>query len=324
MSYQFTFINGQPDVQQIQQMATTLAPREGQETTTTSSAPQVHQIALPAPGASSLRIRPPNPGPRPQTAQPGNLSIMPASSGDQVSPHGPIAGAPVQTQDFSHLGLKPGPQRPPRNPLSVSTNTVPRPSMSPQEQQRKRLKESTPTTLPPGNWRQEFGVYDPYRRNIETDETSEDEYRHAPPTDNEAPFNAFGAAGPRNVPDTAAVSLTSEQTQNSSLVSRPSGQDRVAQLDDGFIRWLSRLLDQNQITPAEMGPLRMLTYRYQDYAQHGSVDTREEVFYVLPLTHFRKTAQIPQSEPPAPRRAFPGHPTIEHVFHLFMLLQLEA
>ena len=101
-------------------------------------------------------------------------------------------------------------------------------------------------------------------------------------------------------------------------------QDRVAQLDDGFIRWLSRLLDQNQITPAEMGPLRMLTYRYQDYAQHGSVDTREEVFYVLPLTHFRKTAQIPQSEPPAPRRAFPGHPTIEHVFHLFMLLQLEA
>ena len=54
-------------------------------------------------------------------------------------------------------------------------------------------------------------------------------------------------------------------------------------------------------------------YRYQDYAQHGSVDTREEVFYVLPLPHFRKTAQIPQSEPPAPRRAFPGHPTIEHV-----------
>ena len=62
-----------------------------------------------------------------------------------------------------------------------------------------------------------------------------------------------------------------------------------------------------------MGPLRMLTYRYQDYAQHESVDTREEVFYVLPLPHFRKTAQIPQSEPPAPRIAFPGHPTIEHV-----------
>ena len=164
------------------------------------------------------------PGPKATNGPARNLSIMPASSGDQVSPHGPIAGAPVQTQDFSHVGLKPGPQRPPRNPLSVSTNTVPRPSMSPQEQQRKRLKESTPTTLPPGNWRQEFGVYDPYRRNIETDETSEDEYRHAPPTDNEAPFNAFGAAGPRNVPDTAAVSLTSEQTQNSSLVSRPSGQ----------------------------------------------------------------------------------------------------
>ena len=90
MSYQFIFINRQPDVQQIQQMATTLAPREGQETTTTSSAPQVHQIALPAPGASSLRIRPSNPGPRPQTAPPGNLSIMP----------GPIAGAPVQTQVF--------------------------------------------------------------------------------------------------------------------------------------------------------------------------------------------------------------------------------
>ena len=223
------------------------------------------------------------------------------------SPH----TVPVQqTQDFSHLGLKPGPQRPPRNPLSVSTNTGPRPSMSPQEQQRKRLKESNPTTLPPGNWRQEFGVYDPYSRNIETTET----------TDNEAPFNAFGAAaprnvpdttGPRNVPDTAAVSLTSEQTEIRAWFR--AHQDRVCQLDDGFIRWLSRLLDQNQITPAEMGPLRMLTYRYQDYAQHGSVDTREEVFYVLPLPHFRKTAQIPQSEPPAPRRAFPGHPTIEHV-----------
>ena len=255
-----------------------------------------------------------------QTAPPGNLSLMPASSGDQVSPHGPIAGAPVQTQDFSHLGLKPGPQRPPRNPLSVSTNTGPRPSMSPQEQQQKRLKESNPTTLPPGNWRQEFGVYDPYSRNIETPETSEDESRHAPPTDNEAPFNAFGAAAPRNVPDTtsptnvpdtAAVSLTSEQTEIRAWFR--AHQDRICQLDDGFIRWLSRLLDQNQITPAEMGPLRMLTYRYQDYAQHGSVDTREEVFYVLPLPHFRKTAQIPQSEPPAPRRAFPGHPTIEHV-----------
>ena len=209
---------------------------------------------------------------------------------------------------------------PPRNPLLVSTNTVPRPSMSPQEQQRKRLKESTPTTLPPGNWSQEFGVYDPYSRNMETDETSEDESRQAPTTDNEAPFNAFGAAdprnvsdttGPRNVSDTAAVSLTSEQTEIRAWFR--AHQDRVCQLDDGFIRWLSRLLDQNQITPAEMGPLRMLTYRYQDYAQHGSVDTREEVFYVLPLPHFRKTAQIPQSEPPAPRRAFPGHPTIEHV-----------
>lgn len=76
---------------------------------------------------------------------------------------------------------------------------------------------------------------------------------------------------------------------------------------------LSRLLDQNQISPAEMRPLRMFKYRYQDYAQHGPVDTREEIFYVLPLTHFRKTAQIPQSEPPAPRRAYPGHPAIEHV-----------
>ena len=320
MSYQFIFINGQPDAQQIQQMATALAPRDGQETTTTSSAPQVHQFALPAPDDSSLRIRPPNPGPRPQTAPPGNLSIMPALSGDQASPSGANAGTPVQTQDFSHLGLRPGPQRPPRNPLLVSTNTVPRPSMSPQEQQRKRLKESTPTTLPPGNWSQEFGVYDPYSRNIETDETSEDESRQAPTTDNEAPFNAFGAAdprnvsdttGPRNVSDTAAVSLTSEQTEIRAWFR--AHQDRVCQLDDGFSRWLSRLLDQNQITPAEMGPLRMLTYRYQDYAQHGSVDTREEVFYVLPLPHFRKTAQIPQSEPPAPRRAFPGHPTIEHV-----------
>ena len=263
------------------------------------------------PGASSLRIRPPNPGPRPQTAPPGNLSIMPASSGDQASPQGANAGTQVQSQDLSHLGLRPGPQRPPRNPLSVSTNTVPRPSMSPQEQQRKRFKESTPTTLPPGNWNEELGIYDPYRRNIETEETSEDESGQAPTTHNEAPFNAFGAAGPRNVPDTAAVSLTSEQTEIRAWFR--AHQDRVAQLDDGFISWLSRLLDQNQITPAEMGPLRMLTYRYQDYAQHGSVDTREEVFYVLPLTHFRKTAQIPQSEPPAPRRAFPGHPTIEHV-----------
>ena len=50
-----------------------------------------------------------------------------------------------------------------------------------------------------------------------------------------------------------------------------------------------------------------------DHSSRNGVDTREEVFYVLPLPHFRKTAQIPQSEPPAPRRAFPGHPTIEHV-----------
>jgi len=92
-----------------------------------------------------------------------------------------------------------------------------------------------------------------------------------------------------------------------------SNQDKGAQLDDGFIRWLSRLLDQNGITPAEMGPLRMFRYCYQDYAQWGQTDTREEVFYVLPLSHFRKTAQIPQSEPPAPRRAYPGHPAIEHV-----------
>ena len=319
MSYQFIFINGQPDVQQIQQMATTLAPREGQETTTTSSAPQVHQIALPAPGASSLRIRPPNLGPRPQTAPPG---ICPLCQHHQEikSPHTvPLQVHRCKLRIFPILVSSQV-----RNVLLgthfQSTNTGPRPSMSPQEQQRKRLKESNPTTLPPGNWRQEFGVYDPYSRNIETTETSEDESRHAPPTDNEAPFNAFGAAaprnvpdttGPRNVPDTAAVSLTSEQTEIRAWFR--AHQDRVCQLDDGFIRWLSRLLDQNQITPAEMGPLRMLTYRYQDYAQHGSVDTREEVFYVLPLPHFRKTAQIPQSEPPAPRRAFPGHPTIEHV-----------
>ena len=100
MSYQFIFINGQPDAQQIQQMATALAWRDGQETTTTSSAPQVHQFALPAPDDSSLRIKPPNPGPRPQTAPPGNLSIMPALSGDQASPSGANAGTPVQTQDL--------------------------------------------------------------------------------------------------------------------------------------------------------------------------------------------------------------------------------
>ena len=233
------------------------------------------------------------------------LSIMPALSGDQASPSGANAGTPVQTQDFSHLGLRPGPQRPPRNPLLVSTNTVPRPSMSPQEQQRKRLKESTPTTLPPGNWSQEFGVYDPYSRNMETDETSEDESRQAPTTDNEAPFNAFGAAdprnvsdttGPRNVSDTAAVSLTSEQTEIRAWFR--AHQDRVCQLDDGFIRWLSRLLDQNQITPAEMGPLRMLTYRYQDYAQHGSVGhSRRSFFMFLPLPHFSEGLhKIPQSE----------------------------
>ena len=227
-------------------MATALAWRDGQETTTTSSAAQVHQFALPAPGDSSLRIRPPSPGPRPQTAPPGNLSITPPSSGDQASPPGANAGTPVQTQDLSHLGLRPHPQRPPRNPLSGSTNTVPRPSMSPQEQQRKRLKESTPTTLPPGNWSEEFGVYDPHSRNMETDETSEDESRQAPTTDNEAPFNAFGAAdprnvpdttGPRNVPDTAAVSLTSEQTEIRAWFR--AHQDRVCQLDDGFIRWLA-------------------------------------------------------------------------------------
>ena len=129
--------------------------------------------------------------------------------------------------------------------------------------------------------------------------------------------------GPRNVSDTAAVSLTSEQTEIRAWFR--AHQDRVCQLDDGFIRWLSRLLDQNRITPAEMAPLRMLTYRYQDYAQHGSVDTREEVFYVLPLPHFRKTAQIPQSEPPAPRRAFPGHPTIGHFrfYHAFLQSEVE-
>ena len=104
MSYQFIFINGQPDVQQIQQMATAIAPRDGQDTTTTS-APQVHQFALPAPGASSLRIRPPNPGPRPQTAPPGNLSIMPASSGDQASPQGDNAGTPGSC-DCNQSGLQ--------------------------------------------------------------------------------------------------------------------------------------------------------------------------------------------------------------------------
>ena len=50
---------------------------------------------------SSLRIRPPNPGPRPQTAPPGNLSIMPASSGDQASPQGDNAGTPVPPQDLA-------------------------------------------------------------------------------------------------------------------------------------------------------------------------------------------------------------------------------
>jgi len=33
MSYQFVFINGQPDAQQIQQMAMAIAPRDGQATT---------------------------------------------------------------------------------------------------------------------------------------------------------------------------------------------------------------------------------------------------------------------------------------------------
>ena len=165
--------------------------------------------------------------------------------------------------------------------------------------------------MPPGNWDEDLGIYDPYRRSTDTEETSDDQSGQVPPTEGEAPFNAFGVAGPRNVPDSAVTSLTPEQTVIRAWIR--SNQDRVAQLDDGFIRWFSRLLDQNQISPAEMGPLRMFKYRYQDYAQHGPVDTREEIFYVLPLTHFRKTAQIPQSEPPAPRRAYPGHSAIEHV-----------
>ena len=66
---------------------------------------------------------------------------------------------------------------------------------------------------------QETGVRNlgsmPPTRNIETDETSEDESRHAPPTDNEAQQTRgmFCTTGLRNVPDTAAVSLTSEQTK---------------------------------------------------------------------------------------------------------------
>jgi len=64
MSYQFIFINGQPDAQQIQQMATAIAPRDGQDTTTTSPAPQVHQFALPAPGALQSQDQATQPGPQ--------------------------------------------------------------------------------------------------------------------------------------------------------------------------------------------------------------------------------------------------------------------
>ena len=256
------------------------------------------------------------------------LQVPPVSGSDHPTraqghkrPHQgtcPLCQVPLQAHRcklrfFSHLGLKPGPQRPPRNPLSVSTNTVPRPSMSPQEQQRKRLKESTPTTLPPGNWRQEFGVYDPYRRNIETDETSENESRHAPPTDNEAPFNAFGAAdprnvpdttGPRNVPDTAAVSLTSEQTEIRAWFR--AHQDRVCQLDDGFIRWLSRLLDQNQITPAEMGwTLVKKFFTFCHCLIFGRLHKSRSLNHQHLGEHFLAIQLL-------------------NMLHLFMLLQLEA
>ena len=36
-------------------------------------------------------------------------------------------------------------------------------------------------------------------------------------------------------------------------------------------------------------------------------------FLCFATASFSEDCQIPQSEPPAPRRAFPGHPTIEHV-----------
>jgi len=87
-----------------------------QETGKQPPSPQVQQFALPAPGASSLRIRPPNPGPRPETALPGNLSGF---INGWASPPGDTAGTPVQPQVLSHLGLSPGPRRPgvagPRN-----------------------------------------------------------------------------------------------------------------------------------------------------------------------------------------------------------------
>ena len=102
-------------------------------------------------------------------------------------------------------------------------------------------------------------------------------------------FPTLQARGMSPIP--AAVSLTSEQTEIRAWFR--AHQDRVCQLDDGFIRWLSRLLDQNRITPAEMGPLRMLTYRYQDYAQHGSVDTREEVFLCFATASFSEDCTNP-------------------------------
>ena len=144
------------------------------------------------------------------------------------------------------------------------------------EHQRKRPKGSDPSPLPPGIWDGDLGVYDPYH-SFSTTRKEENPPEHSTAlteTETEEPFNAFRASRPmasavvpRNVFDSTTATMSPEQTVIRAWFR--SNQDKVAQLDDGFIRWLPRLLDQNGITPAEMGPLRMFKYKYQDYTNMG-------------------------------------------------------
>ena len=120
MSYQFIFINGQPDAQNIQQMAAAVAPLGEQAATSTTPtpraqlvAPQVNPVSVASPataplprpkgskttsktsvkptiyykpragGATPVSIRPPVKGPRPEIAPPGNLTPSPAKASNK-------------------------------------------------------------------------------------------------------------------------------------------------------------------------------------------------------------------------------------------------
>ena len=217
MSYQFIFITGQPDAQNIQQMAAAVAPvgeqaatsatpalraqllapqanpapvastatapslrPKGSKTTSkTSVKPTIH-YQPPAGGTTPVGIRPPTKGPRPEIAPPGNLTPSPGEAStkleavDPFSPHGEVSKVPVRPSAFSHLGLTPGPRRPPPSRSSLQEAEAPRPSTASQprmrpepfldEHQRKRPKGSDPSPLPPGIWDEDLGVYDPYHR----------------------------------------------------------------------------------------------------------------------------------------------------------------